>query len=106
MKLTSPKSKHIAKAAQGSVLTSAFSNSMLSQPEMKNKKIAPFAQKSYRSTHEPTDNNNLIIKETKQLTNKDIYTDEQEPTTHNITDRQAGVSCFVGSSVVKFPACV
>jgi len=64
MKLTNPKSKHIAKAAQGSALTRALSNSMLSQPVKKNKKIAPFAQKLYRSTHKPTDNNNLIIKET------------------------------------------
>ena len=49
----------------------------------------------------------------------DIQTDEREHRTHNITYTQAGVSCFVGqesgkfkvqffvgSSVVKIPACV
>ena len=33
-------------------------------------------------------------------------TDEKEHRSDNITYTQAGVSCFVGSSVVKCPACV
>ena len=83
MKLANPKNKHNAKAPQGNASTKALSKSLLSQPEKKNKKITPASQKLNLPTHEPTDQNNLIIKDAKQLTNKDIYTDEQGTTTHN-----------------------
>jgi hypothetical protein len=62
MKLANPKSKHIAKAAQGNTSTKALSKSLLSRPEKKNKKISAASQKLNLLTHEPTDHNNLTIK--------------------------------------------
>lgn len=83
MKLANPKSKHIAKAAQGNASTKALSKSLLYHPKKKNKKISPASQKLNLPTHEPTDQNNLITKELKQLISKHIYTDGQGTTTHN-----------------------
>ncbi|MGY6741673.1 MAG: hypothetical protein ACXIUQ_02980 [Cecembia sp.] len=83
MKLANPKSKHIAKAAQGNASTKALSKSLLFHPKKKNKKISPASQKLNHLKHKQTVQNNLTIKEAKQLTNNEIYTDEQGTTTHN-----------------------
>lgn len=83
MKLANPKSKHIAKAAQGNASTKALSKSLFFHPKKKNKKISPASQKLNQLKHKQTDQNNLIIKEAKQLTNNEIYTNEQGTTTHN-----------------------
>src|SRR5690606_26621069 len=83
MKLANPKSKHIAKAAQGYASTKALSKSLLFHPKKKNKKISPASQKLNQLKHKQTDQNNLTIKEAKQLANNEIYTDEQGTTTHN-----------------------
>jgi hypothetical protein len=91
MKLANPKSKHIAKAAQGNALTKALSKSLLFHPKMKNKKISPASQKLNLPINEPTDQNNSTIKEVKQLTNNEIYTDEQGTTTHNLVDGLTGI---------------
>jgi hypothetical protein len=37
---------------------------------------------------------------------KTKQTTEKEERRHNITYLKAGVSCFLGSSLVKIPACV
>jgi hypothetical protein len=83
MKLPNPKSKHIAKSAQGNASTKALSKSLLSQPEKKNNKITPSSQKLNLPTHEPTDKNKLTIIGVKLLRNNEIYTNEPGTTTHN-----------------------
>jgi hypothetical protein len=84
MKLANPKSKHIAKAAQGNASTKALSKSLLSQTEKKNKKITPASQKLNQPTHKQTDQNKLTLKVVKQLINNVIHKEEQGTTTHNI----------------------
>lgn len=73
MKLSSPKSKHIAKATQANASTKALSKSLLCRPEKKNKKISPASQKLNLPTHKPTDKNNIDIQTIKHGRKKNHY---------------------------------